>query len=102
LEYALFSLQNNLPKNMTLLCCLSCRYGNFCPYGGDKMYCFKAFDAGNIKDKSDVVDIFSKMDGLSEKELLAIRRQPTYACGDYEKIDGQAYTYNNWPDYVKR
>ena len=42
-EDAFADLQNKLPKNIKLLCCMTCRHGNMCPFGNEprELYCTK-------------------------------------------------------------
>ncbi|WP_010074051.1 hypothetical protein [Clostridium cellulovorans] len=59
IEYAIKYLQKALPSNISIACCQSCRYGNFCPYGDNdnEVFCFKNLTPQN---KADVCEIFSQ------------------------------------------
>ena len=42
-EDAYANLQNQLPENVKLICCVACRHGNACPVGDgpDELFCTK-------------------------------------------------------------
>ena len=90
-----------LPKNIDILCCQSCRYGNFCPFGDNdnEIYCLKGF---TFKDKSDVCTWFSK--SFSDWEALAKHKRPLlHYCKSYKPIrEKEFYTYNDWEYYMKK
>ncbi|MCM3006126.1 hypothetical protein [Priestia koreensis] len=92
IEYAVKHLQKNLPVNMKVVCCQSCRHGNFNPFGDveNEIFCLKD---QTLVDKKDVVDIFSNQDpsfGKRSRKLLDF-------CEDYKPIDEhKTYTYNDW------
>lgn len=92
MEYAIAYLQNALPKNISIACCISCRYGNFCPYGGNdnEIFCLKDFMP---KDKYDVCNIFSETFILIE----ARKRILLDFCDEFKPItDIDFSTYNDW------
>lgn len=92
IEYAIINLQESLPSNIKIVCCQSCRYGNFCPYGNNdnEIYCFKDTV---IKSKSDLCDYFSnnlEIIGQRIKKLLD-------CCDEYKPVSyDEYYTYNDW------
>lgn len=94
-EIGILNLQKSLPKNMELMCCQSCRNGNFSPYGDvdNEIFCLKDII---IEDKNDVLDFF-----IINSELAKNRsRKLLYYCSDYQAIlESQYYTYNNWHNY---
>jgi len=94
-EYALINLQNKLPADIKLQCCLSCKYGNFNPYGGHKIYCFLAYDVSKFVEKMDVIDCFDKVNKLSDDEFKKITHEVIDLCDAYEEIGG-TFSYNSW------
>lgn len=91
-ESAITHLQRELPINISIACCQSCRHGNFCPYGDndDEVFCLKDKTLNN---REDVVGFFSKQDksfGERSRKLLDF-------CSDYKPIShNEYYTYNDW------
>ena len=97
-EYAVKYLQKELPDNIAIACCQSCRYGNFNPYGNmeNEIFC--------LKDKTpqsrwDVVEIFSEPNASfheRSRKLLDI-------CMDYKPISNdEIYTYNDWEEGLEK
>ena len=89
-EEAFASLQKSLPEGVKIKCCLSCRHGNFCPYGNknDEIYCLKN---DSPKNKLDVCDLLN-----GDKDLTAKRKDVSFICPDYrEAIEGH-YAYNDY------
>lgn len=92
LEDAIVYLQSVLPQNISLVCCMSCRHGNFCTYGNndDEIFCLKGFTP---KNKSDVCDLFSNHFNLIKEKS----RRFLDFCKEYAPIDDATYyTYNDW------
>lgn len=92
MEYAILYLKRQLPENIAIACCQSCRYGNFCPYGNkeNEIFCFKNI---LVSSKEAVCRIFIEnpelLEGMS-RSLLSI-------CEAYAPIDEKDYyTYNSW------
>ena len=103
MEFAIISLQKQLPDNIQIVCCQTCKHGNFCPFGDEEneIFCLIGYSP---KNKSDVVDIFTANmhieDGFADfhfprKELLDY-------CKKYEKINDNYYTYNDWNYHFKK
>jgi len=92
MEYAIINLQKQLPNNIHIVCCQSCKYGNFCPYGDAENEIFCLIDY-NPKDKMDVANIFTEF--WAEKEVLQ-RNELLYWCEKYQKINNDYFTYNDW------
>jgi len=95
IEYAIVDLQKQLPDNIQVACCLSCKYGNFCPYGNaqNEIFCLINFSP---KNKVDVIDIFDSIGNENNiiKELL-------FWCERYQIADAAYYTYNDWMYHFK-
>ena len=91
-EYAVQYLQKELPDNIGISCCQSCRHGNFNPFGDleNEIFCLKD---KNPRDKYDVADIFSEQD----KSFETRSRKLLDYCKDYKPIsENEKYTYNDW------
>lgn len=92
IEYAVKYLQKELPNNIGIACCQSCRHGNFNPFGDleNEIFCLKD---KSLLDWDDVVKIFSEQDksfGTRSRKLLDF-------CKDYKPIsENEKYTYNDW------
>jgi len=89
MESAVMGLQKQLPYGIRIICCQSCRHGNFCPYGDqeNEIFCLNGYAP---KDKMDVVDIFNTVghENVLKKELL-------FWCDDYMAMDEGHCTYND-------
>ena len=88
MEGAVINLQKQLPQGVQIVCCQSCRYGNFCPYGDqeNEIFCLKDYASKNNKD---ITELFSTgYEELTRNELL-------FWCEDYKEIDEDYYTYNS-------
>ncbi|MCR3759771.1 hypothetical protein KYB31_12385 [Clostridium felsineum] len=88
-EYAIKHLQKSLPSNIKLVCCQSCRYGNFCPFGDsdNEIFCFKYI---TINSKSDLCEYFSRNEKFNNKRS---RKLLDY-CTEYRPIShNEYYTY---------
>ncbi|WP_143006800.1 hypothetical protein [Paenibacillus tianmuensis] len=91
-EFAIKNLQKELPTNISIACCQSCRHGNFCPYGDDddEVYCLKDKKPNS---KGDVVELFSTQD----KSMKSRSRKLLDFCNDYKIMaHTEYYTYNDW------
>ncbi|KJS03805.1 MAG: hypothetical protein VR68_00530 [Peptococcaceae bacterium BRH_c4a] len=91
-EIAVINLQKVLPANVSIACCQSCRYGNFCPYGDNdnEIFCLKDMTPNN---KFDVCEIFSNDYDLARSKCKILLGY----CADYMPIShDEYYTYNDW------
>ncbi|MFJ7935532.1 hypothetical protein [Sporosarcina sp. NPDC096371] len=92
IEYAVKYLQKELPDNIGIACCQSCRHGNFNPFGDleNEIFCLKD---KTLLNRDDAVKTFSKRDksfGTRSRKLLDF-------CKDYKPIsENEKYTYNDW------
>ena len=92
IEYGIKYLQKQLPDNVNIACCQSCRHGNFNPIGDieNQLFCLKD---KTICNRNDVVEIFSKQD----IDLETRRRKLLDFCNDFQPIaHNEKYTYNDW------
>ena len=101
LEMSIQSLEYNLPDNVHVACCQSCKYGNFNPFGDqeNEIFCFKGLE---IHSKEDVVNLVlgtnsEQVDGF---DILDRKRPLLHFCKDYEAIlpNNEQYAYNDWVD----
>lgn len=93
---ALASLQQQLPKGISLKCCLTCRHGNFCPFGSEPGTIFCTKDK-TFESKEDVCNLF-----IVESETIWSQRIKKYAdtCESYERLSKSHYTYNDFLHYL--
>ena len=82
-------LQSKLPHGYALMCCMTCRYGNMCPYGNwaDRLYCTKEL---TVTDKMALCDLFDGTD-MSHREVTAFS-----CCEDFEFSSEEHFTYNDF------
>ena len=92
---AFSDLQNKLPDNVQIKCCVACRHGNQCPVGNapNEVFCTK--DAV-ITCKSDCFDY--TVDG-EEREKRS--RRYWDCCDDFCPQDENRYTYSTYFYYLK-
>ena len=79
-----------------LACCMTCRYGRFCPYGNreDQIFCTR--DA-HITSKEDLLKQIDRDASFWEREVSALHFCDGFAC----QSDG-FYTYNDFLYYLKK
>jgi hypothetical protein len=92
MEVAIKNLQKALPANIRLAGCISCKHGNFNPFGDveNEIFCLKD---KTLHNREDVVEIFS-----NQVESMSTRsRRLLDFCKEYEPIAKSGkYTYNDW------
>lgn len=88
MECAVIDLHKQLPAEIYIECCQTCKYGNYCPFGNcdNEIFCLKGFCP---KNKMDVAELFTKYPDVQPNTLL-------YWCCDYERVSNEYYSYNNW------
>lgn len=93
---AFADLQRQLPKGVSLKCCLSCRHGSLCPVGNEenKLFCTK--DVA-ITQKS---DLYFYTEDRDEREKRS--RQYCGVCEDFRPQADDFYTYSDYPDFMKK
>ncbi len=91
---AFADLQNKLPENVQIKCCLTCRHGNFCPVGNalDEIFCTKDVEIKEIRDLW-----FYTEDEVERKRRI---RNYTYFCEDYRVPTDDYITYNDFGYYL--
>ena len=92
---AFSDLQNKLPKNVQLKCCVACRHGNQCPVGNapDEVFCTKDV---KISCKS---DCFYYTEDEEERQKRS--RRYWDCCDDFYPQDESNYTYSSYFYYLK-
>ncbi len=90
---ALANLQKALPDDVTIKCCLSCRYGTLCPYGNIPNYVLCSHSV-KIRDKLDVID------WLDTVNVDEIERSSFDDCADFQSAGKNHYTYNDYAYYL--
>ena len=95
---AFADLQKQLDDGVTLRCCITCRHGNFCPYGNEqgKIFCTKD-KAINSKE-----DMCKQFDNMSSDNLEELTRHVTDTCENYEPQTKDYYTYNDYLHYLSK
>ncbi len=95
-QEAMADLQNQLPDDVVLKCCLSCRHGNCSPFSNafDLIYCMKDMV---IKNKMDLCD-YTTDAGEENKR----RRHYTDLCEDWKEQRDDIYVYSDYPLYLKK
>lgn len=91
---AFADLQNKLPQNAKLKCCLVCKHGNMCPSGNcpDELFCTKDVV---ITQKS---DLFFYTEDKAERDKRL--RKYTDVCESFELQSENCFIYNDWLDYL--
>ena len=86
----LADLQMNLPKNAKLVCCMTCRHGNMCPYGNkeNQLFCTKDI---KITSKEDMCDLFDQTDPFEDRAVASLDY-----CDDFIYQSDDSYTYNDY------
>lgn len=87
---AFADLQNQLPKDVKLKCCLVCKHGNMCPIGNLRNEVFCTNDV-LISEKSDL--FFYTEDDIERKKRS---RKYTDICNKFGFQNPDYYTYNDW------
>lgn len=91
---AFADLQKNLPDDVKLRCCLTCRHGNLCPAGNKagEVFCTKDVI---IKSKNDAFNHTVERDECEKRS-----RSYTDICEDYAEQTKEYYTYNDYLIYL--
>ena len=94
-EDAFADLQNKLPHNIKLACCMTCRHGNMCPYGNSENQLFCTKDL-LINSKDDIIKLFE-----TYPEAERIVASVDY-CDDFIYQSDVYYTYNDYLYYLQK
>lgn len=93
---AIADLQNQLPDNVILKCCVACKHGSLCPTGNSENEVFCVRDI-SPKDKS---DLFFYTEDKNERSKR--RREYFNQCENFASQEGDYYTYNDFYYYLKK
>ena len=95
-EDAYAELQNQLPDNVRLNCCVACRYGNLCPVGNvpDEVFCTKDVQ---ITYKSDLFPYTEDDDERSKRS-----KHFSDSCEDFCPQEDGTYTYNDYLNFLEK
>ena len=94
-EYALedtfANLQRELPSDVKLACCMTCKHGNMCPFGNAKtdIFCMKDIV---VKNKTELCDVFGKENDTYNKHSVASFGY----CNNFVYQSDDYYTYNSF------
>jgi hypothetical protein len=92
-DEAFADLQKKLPEGVLIKCCVSCQYGNFCPYGSipEEIYCIFP---QRIGDKLDLVDLLAE-DKYTPRDIV-------HSCDNFLYSNEENYSYNSFDHYLKK
>lgn len=93
---AFADLQNKLPHNIKLACCMTCRHGNMCPYGNKENQLFCTRDI-IIASKDDIVDLIDNSDSFVKRAVSSNKY-----CDRFVYQNDDYYTYNDYLYYLER
>ena len=93
---AFANLQNELPKNVRLICCVACRHGNPCPVGNapNEVFCTKDVE---ITCKS---DCFYYTEDKEETKKRS--REYWDYCNDFQVQEEGILTYSGYLYYLDK
>lgn len=93
---AFADLQRQLPADVFLKCCLTCRHGNMCPVGNgtNEVFCTKDV---LITQKSDLYFYTEDNDERAKRS-----RQYCGLCEDYQPQTDDFYTYTDYLHFLKK
>jgi len=128
-EGAVRDMQKQLPDNILIACCQTCKHGNYNPLGDyeNEIYCLLSYIP---REKADVVYIiatatrscqppvtgnellhtsvatghtsyFREVMSTDQSRLLVPVNELLYYCDNYDRINKNYYTYNDWLYYIK-
>lgn len=93
---AFADLQNKLPYDTKLACCMTCRHGNMCPYGNKENQLFCTKDV-IIASKDDMIELIDNTDLFVERAVSSIQY-----CDSFSYQSDDYYTYNDYLYYLKK
>lgn len=89
---AFANLQKQLPKDVILKCCMTCRHGNMCPYGNKLGEIFCTSDL-LITSKEDMCNLFDNYEKHRMDERI---KNVADSCDEYSPQSNDYYTYNDY------
>ncbi|AZJ33483.1 DUF6304 family protein [Tenacibaculum mesophilum] len=98
MEEALIALQNQLPPNIYLKTCLSCKFSNYHPVGNGifgSLCCFKNYkkQLKQIQSKFDLLDLWTE-ERIKANKLFFV--QETFDCKEHQIPTKADWFYKNW------
>ncbi|WP_074407326.1 DUF6304 family protein [Aquimarina megaterium] len=98
MEDALIVLQNQLPENIYLKTCLSCKYSNYSPFGNGmfgNIYCFKKVKEKlkEVKGKHDLLDLWTP-EAVDKGDIFSV--QETFDCSEHQIPTEDDWYYKSW------
>lgn len=95
---AFADLQKQLPEDVILKICLTCRHGNMCPYGNKpgEVFCTKDL---LINSKEDMCNLF---DNSKEYEIENRSKNYTDNCSYYQPQSWNDFTYNDYLYWIDK
>ena len=98
MEDALTALQGQLPPNIYLKTCLSCKFSNYSPFGKGmfgSIYCFQKIKEKlqTLNDKTDLLDIWTK-EAMEKGDIFSV--QETFDCKEHKLITDNDWAYKSW------
>lgn len=102
MEDALIALQNQLPENIYLKTCLSCKFSNYHPVGNGMfgaLCCFKNHkkELEQVRDKYDLMELWSE-DNIKKQSLFFI--QETFDCPEHQLPTTGDWFYKDWRKFI--
>jgi len=102
MEDALIELQNQLPKEIYLQTCLSCKFSNYHPVGSGmfgSMCCFRNYkeDVSKFTSKYDLMDSWTN-ERIEDESLFFT--QETFDCEEHELPTENDWYYKNWTKLI--
>lgn len=102
MEDALIALQNQLPKNIYLKTCLSCKYSNYHPVGNGMfggLCCFKNHKAElrQMNNKYDLMNLWTE-ERVKNESLFFV--QETFDCPDHQLPTNEDWFYKDWRKFI--
>lgn len=102
MEDDLIALQKELPENIYLKTCLSCKYSNYSPFGNGmfgSIYCFKNLKSKlpHLRDKSDLFNIWTR-EAMDKGDIFSV--QETFDCSEHQLPTEDDWVYKNWTKFV--
>lgn len=86
----LADLQTQLPEDVKIACCMTCRHGNMCPYGNveNQLFCTKDL---KITSKEDMCNLFDQTNPFEKRVVASFDY-----CDDFIYQSDDCYTYNDY------
>ena len=96
-EGALIYIQKQLPENVKIKTCLSCKYSHYSPFGSamfGSLHCFKKLKerTSEINDKISLFDIWE----IAHNENKLFTVQETFDCEEHEFVGENDWVYKDW------